>query len=117
MECEGTADYNVDFGGQDNDHAEESEEEKEETRKLTLPKKKNLYLLWIQIFCVTSHNKKLKKVILQRYLCKPKNVLLVINFVRELFTRSNIQYIVSRLHYACFDTIYLIALIFDTINN
>ncbi len=36
---EGTADHDIDFGGQDNDHGEESEEEKEKTRKLALPKK------------------------------------------------------------------------------
>ena len=39
MEREGTAEYDIDFGGQDNDHAEESKEEKEETRKIALPKK------------------------------------------------------------------------------
>ena len=46
-----------------------------------------------------------------------KHVLSEINFVRELLTRSGIQLIVSRLHYACFDIIYLIVFIFDTINN
>ena len=39
IEREGTADYAIEFGGQDNDHAEENEEEKEEKRKLALPKK------------------------------------------------------------------------------
>jgi hypothetical protein len=38
-EHEGSADHDIDFGGQDNDHGEESEEEKEKTRKLALPKK------------------------------------------------------------------------------
>ena len=54
---------------------------------------------------------------MKSYLCEPKNVLSGINFVRELYTRSGIQLIVSRLHYASFDTIYLIALIFDITNN
>ncbi len=39
VEHEGTADHDIDFGGQDTDHGEESEEEKEKTRKLALPKK------------------------------------------------------------------------------
>ena len=39
MEHEGTNDDDIDFVGKDNDHGEESEEEKEETRKLALPKK------------------------------------------------------------------------------
>jgi hypothetical protein len=38
-ECEGTADHDIDFAGQDNDHGEESEEEKEKPRRLALPKK------------------------------------------------------------------------------
>ena len=38
-EHEGSADHDIDFGGQDNDHGEESEEKKEKTRKLALPKK------------------------------------------------------------------------------
>ena len=38
-EHDGTADHDIDFAGQDNDHGKESEEEKEKTRKLALPKK------------------------------------------------------------------------------
>ena len=55
VECEGTNDDDIDFVCKDNDHSEESEEEKEETRKLALPKKMKSTLLWIEMFCVRLH--------------------------------------------------------------
>jgi hypothetical protein len=61
MERVATADDDVDFGGQDNDHAEESKEEKDETREVGgYPKKKKSVTLDVvsvvgETFCVTLH--------------------------------------------------------------
>ena len=55
VEGEGTADNDIDFGGQDNDHGEEREEERRRQESLLYQRRQNLHLLWIQMFCVRLH--------------------------------------------------------------
>ena len=68
VEDVGSADDYVDFGSPDNNHVEENAEKKmlvDNQRRRTLGHWM-LFLLWIQMFCVTFFSGKLKKGILQR---------------------------------------------------
>ena len=55
VEREGTNDDVIDFVGKDNDHGEESEEEKRRQESLHYQRRQHLHLLWIQMFCMRLH--------------------------------------------------------------
>jgi hypothetical protein len=54
-EQEGTAHHEINFAGQDNDHGEEIEEKWRRLECLHYESRRELHLLWIQIFCVRLH--------------------------------------------------------------